>query len=329
MLTLIKAHGSGNQFFLLDQNQLTQPLTINALTRLARQLCHPQTGLLGGADGLLVIASSTIPDCLGAMRVFNADGSEAKMCGNGLRTVSRYLAEKTGKSRFRITTLEANLNVTRSANLAPNVPAFSVQIAPISMAAMDLPLAYHQLPELLNVPIPEFAAHQTFTAIAVPNPHLISFVDQISLDTLGELGQRLNAPNSYFPEGVNVSFAKILGPNRLFVQTYERGVGFTNACGTGMSATSLAFAMQHPTQFDPTSDLTVLNPGGLVKTHVTLGKTVATSTLRLIGNATFTAKVTLTEKDLRTGSFAQAHIDTTNEEAAYQTFIHHAKQTVL
>ncbi|WP_143462124.1 diaminopimelate epimerase [Levilactobacillus enshiensis] len=329
MLTLIKAHGSENQFFLLDQTQLTQPLTTTELSWIARQLCHPQTGPLGGADGLLVIAPSANPTCLGAMRVINADGSEAKMCGNGLRTVSRYLAEKSGQTQFQIATPEATLSVIRSADLAPNVPAFSVQIAPISMAAANLPFAYHQRPELFNTAVPEFVDHQTFTAIAVPNPHLISFVDQLDSNVLGELGQRLNAPNPYFPEGVNVSFAKVLGPNRLFVQTYERGVGFTNACGTGMSATSLAFAMQYPTLFDPASDLVVLNPGGLVKTHVTLGKTPATSTLHLIGNATFSAKLTLDEHDLRAGKFSTALIATTREETAYQTFIHHVKQLTL
>ncbi|WP_203642699.1 diaminopimelate epimerase [Levilactobacillus andaensis] len=327
MLTLIKAHGSENQFFLLDQSQLTKPLTTTELSRTTRHLCHPQTGLLDGADGLLVIGSN--PACLGTMRVINADGSEAKMCGNGLRTVSRYLAEKSGKSRFQVATLEANLDVSRSASLAPNVPAFSVQIAPISMAAATLPFAYHQLPELFNTAVPEFVPNQTFTAIAVPNPHLISFVDQIESDVLGDLGQRLNTPNPYFPEGVNVSFAKVLGPNRLFVQTYERGVGFTNACGTGMSATSLAFTMQFPTLFDPASDLVVLNPGGLVKTHVALGKTPATSTLRLIGNATFTAKITLDESDFRAGNFSTVRIETTDEEAAYQAFVHHAKRSVL
>ncbi|AKP63598.1 diaminopimelate epimerase [Levilactobacillus koreensis JCM 16448] len=329
MLTLIKAHGSENQFFLLDQRQLTQPLTDIELSRIARQLCHPHTGLLGGADGLLVIAPSPNTTCLGAMRVINADGSEAKMCGNGLRTVSRYLAEQSGKTHFQVATLEADLDVARSANLAPDVPAFSVQIGPISMAAATLPFAYHQLPELFNTAVPEFVGQQTFTAIAVPNPHLISFVDHLDPSVLGELGRRLNAPNPYFPEGVNVSFAKLLGPNRLFVQTYERGVGFTNACGTGMSATSLAFAMQHPTQFDASSDLVVLNPGGLVRTHVTLGKTPATSTLRLIGNATFTAKVSLSEPDLHAGNFSAAHVETTNEEAAYQAFVHHAKQSIL
>lgn len=321
MTQLIKAHGSENQFFLLDQTLLVQSLTDAELIKLAITLCAPQTGLLAGADGLLVIDHSSNPFCLGQMRVINADGSEAKMCGNGLRTVSRYLAEKYQQTSFTIKTLEATLHVQQAADLAPQVPAFSVQIAPISLAATDLPFAYQGLSQMRDIAVPEFLPDQHFSAIAVPNPHLISFVDHIDTEQLGDLGQRLNAPNPYFPEGVNVSFAEIRGKNQLFVQTYERGVGFTNACGTGMSATSLAFAQLFPDTFDADKDITVFNPGGLVKTHVTLQNPIESSDIHLIGNATFTDTITLSEHALHSADLSRADCQSTTEEAAYQRFV--------
>ena len=321
MPTLIKAHGSENQFFILDQTQLEQPLSDSELRHLARQICPPEHAILKGADGVLVVNTTTHPGCLGEMRIFNADGSEAKMCGNGLRTVARYLAEKFHQTKFKIATPFMDLAVEQAPDLAPLVPAYSVQIAPISMAAGDLPLHYHAQAQLDNQLVPEFLPNQRFTGIAVPNPHLISFVSHIDASALGQLGQRLNATNPYFTEGVNVSFAVVEGKNRLFVQTYERGVGFTNACGTGMSATSLAFARQFPDQFDAQQPITVRNPGGLVQTRVRLGATAATSQLHLIGNATFKATLDLTAAALRQGDFSHVTLQNTAEEPAYQAFI--------
>lgn len=93
MTELLKVHGSQNQFFILDQTTLEQPLTDAELQTLAPRITNPQTGLLGGADGILVVNQPTKAEALAQMRVINADGSEASMCGNGLRTVARYLAE--------------------------------------------------------------------------------------------------------------------------------------------------------------------------------------------------------------------------------------------
>lgn len=320
MVQLLKVHGSENQFFIFDQTQLDQQLTDEELSKLGIKLCDPKNNILNGADGVLVVNDAT-DNALAQMRVINADGSEAKMCGNGLRTVSRYLSEKFNETDFKIQTIGADLEVKKSADLADGVPAFSVQIKPISFAAKDLPFSYKNMAEMINEKVPEFLPDQTFTSIAVPNPHLISFLDKINEKELGELGKYLNSPNEYFPEGVNVSFAEILGKNKLFVQTYERGVGFTNACGTGMSATSLAFAMLHPNDFDETEDISVYNPGGMVKTHVTLGNTKEEANIHLIGNATFTDTLDISEADFHKLDFDKFDIKSTGEEAKYQAFV--------
>lgn len=321
MVKLLKVHGSENQFFILDQTILDNKLNENELKNLAINLCK---NILDGADGLLVIDTSD--DCLGKMRVINADGSEAKMCGNGLRTVSRYLSEKYQLDHFSVETLESNLSVKRATDFYSGVPAFSVEISPISFNKMALPFVYKDLTEMINSEIPEFVPEEKFSAIAVPNPHLISFVSEINHNTLNNLGQKLNSVNQYFPEGVNVSFAKILDTNKLFVQTFERGVGFTNACGTGMSATSLVFALLYPDQFDSNRDITVYNPGGMVKTNIGLNPTKELSKIHLIGNATFTHTIEVSEEALHLNQLDNLKIEDTGEEKDYQDFIKSIKR---
>lgn len=321
MVKLLKVHGSENQFFILDQTILDNKLNENELKNLAINLCK---NILDGADGLLVIDTSD--DCLGKMRVINADGSEAKMCGNGLRTVSRYLSEKYQLDHFSVETLESNLSVKRATDFYSGVPAFSVEISPISFNKMALPFVYKDLTEMINSEIPEFVPEEKFSAIAVPNPHLISFVSEINHNTLNNLGQKLNSVNQYFPEGVNVSFAKILDTNKLFVQTFERGVGFTNACGTGMSATSLVFALLYPDQFDSNRDITVYNPGGMVKTNIELNPTKELSKIHLIGNATFTHTIEVSEEALHLNELDNLKIEDTGEEKDYQDFIKSIKR---
>jgi len=316
LVKLLKVHGSENKFFILDQTLLETPLNDDELKRIAINFCQ---NILGGADGLLVIDTSE--NCLGKMRVINADGSEAKMCGNGLRTVSRYLSEKYHLDNFKIETMASNLSISKAEDFYKGVPAFSVEISPISFKKIDLPFSYKNLDEMVDQMIPEFLPDQSFTAIAVPNPHLISFVPEVSQLELGDLGQKLNAANSYFPEGVNVSFCQIMDTNKLFVQTYERGVGFTNACGTGMSATSLAFAILHSDKFDPTKDISVYNPGGMVKTQITLNEIKELSQIRLIGNATFTHEINLSEFNLHNNNLSDIDVSDTGEEKDYQSFV--------
>ncbi|AXX64720.1 diaminopimelate epimerase [Bombilactobacillus bombi] len=323
MVTIQKVHGSQNQFFLLDQTTLQQPLTQEELVILAKNITNSQTGLLGGADGLLVVSNSQHLPALGKMQVINADGTIASMCGNGLRTVGRYLAEKYQQNDFIVETEQADLKVTCQADWAPDVKAISVEISPVSFQRAALPFDNLGTEQLINQPVPVLASDLKFTAIAVPNPHLISFVSAKILagDLLKNLGTKLNQANPYFPDGVNVSFAQIINEQQLFVQTFERGVGFTNACGTGMSATSLAFALIHPELNIFDRLLTVYNPGGYVQTRV--HQTDNHYWIELIGNATITHYLDLNENDLHHATIdpAQVKITPTVEDAAYQQFI--------
>lgn len=323
MPTLLKVHGSMNQFFILDQTTLNQPLTDPELVALAKQVTDSTTGVLGGADGLLVVDRPTRPGAAAQMRVINADGSEASMCGNGLRTVARYVAGRDHLTNFKVDTMNASLQVRQHEDLAAGVPAFAVEISPVSFAASDLPFTKLGHDRLLDTPVPELYPRLHFSAVAVPNPHLISFVDRPALqdDVLGAIGRRLNGENPYFTDGVNVNFAHILGKNQLFVRTFERGVGFTNACGTGMSATSLIFALLSPDQAAFDQVLSIYNPGGMVKTVVHYDDD--RYWVELIGNASFTHEVTVSEADLHQATVhpTSGEIKETGEQAAYQDFV--------
>lgn len=321
MVQLLKVHGSQNQFFILDQTQIKNKLSDQERIALAKHITDKDAGLLHGADGLLVIDDSDHDGTLGSMEVINTDGSIASMCGNGLRTVSRYLAEKYGKDEFKVQTQDSDLAVHKEADLANGVPTFSVEISPVSFNKESLPFDNLGADQIINQPIPEFGVGVRFTAIAVPNPHLIGFGNFKTMkpDGLKVLGSMLNNKNKFFPDGVNVSFAEIQGPNTLFVQTFERGVGLTNACGTGMSAASLAFCINRPelAKFDEL--ITVYNPGGMVKTRVHDDNDQYT--IDLIGNATFTHKVEISEDALHSNDLDDATVTETGEQAAYETFV--------
>ncbi|WP_295731575.1 diaminopimelate epimerase [uncultured Limosilactobacillus sp.] len=323
MAQLLKVHGSQNKFFILDQTSLKQQLNDQELVSLAKQITNPQTGILHGADGLLVVNHSTHPGVTAQMRVINADGSEASMCGNGIRTVARYVAEKTGQDSFQIETMKADLRVAKHDEFAPGVPAYAAEISPVLFDKKDLPFDNLGRSRIIDNYVPELAPKLKFTSLAVPNPHLIAFMDEktITGPLLGQLGRRLNGQNPYYSDGVNVNFAKIIDHNQLFVRTFERGVGFTNACGTGMSATTLAFALTHPNMADFDQPITVYNPGGMVKTIVHFDEDHYW--IELIGNATVTEQIKTDELALHQANvtISNSTITVTDEQAAYEKFV--------
>lgn len=278
-LTFLKVHGSNNTFYLHEE----LPNHTYNWSELAKTVCHPSNEK--GADGILVVSDSTHADY--QMRVYNADGSEASMCGNGLRCVARYVLEKTNENQALIQTMKANLIVKKENPIFADVETFSVQISPVSFETSSLPFSYNGQSNVINQVIPEFAKDIHFTAVSVPNPHLIGLVPiQYIEDTTHQelLAATLNRNNPYFSDGVNVSYVHPVNETSIFVRTYERGVGFTNACGTAMSASAL---VSTEIGLVPKGDVTVYNPGGFVKCNI--GTQTNSHDLTLIGNATFFA----------------------------------------
>lgn len=320
-MEMLKVHGSGNDFFILDEDNLEEPLTEEELIQLAQKVCDRDTGLHGGADGVLYVQAGH-EGTDGRMRVINADGSEASMCGNGIRTVARYLSEKKNLAEFKIQTMHADLEVKKADKLAEKVPAFDAEISPVSFDAQDL-LMHVGKEKLIDDYIPELSETIKFSAVAVPNPHLIAFVDHETLmgEELGRIASYLNNGNNpIFPDGVNVSFVEILEPGKIFVRTFERGVGFTNACGTAMSASSLMYVLLYSDQIDFEKLITVINPGGMVRTMVHKREN-GDYWMSLIGNATEVAKVNISQADAINGNFDNFTWNETGEQAAYEAFI--------
>jgi diaminopimelate epimerase len=223
-----KMHGARNDFVVIDAR--SQPIADPV--KMAQDLCERRTGI--GADGLLVIGTAS--KAYASMRVINADGSEAEMCGNGVRCVARYLDERGEGGELAIDTL------------AGVVHTFVVERGAIYRIRVDM-----GVPRVRD----DVVAVGDAIVVDTGNPHLVLFrrtLEDVELSLLGEGLQK----HTSFPEGVNVHVAVVRDHTRIEMKHYERGVGLTMACGTGAVAT-VAAAMQRGFASSPVS---VNVPGG-------------------------------------------------------------------
>ena len=310
LIDLIKGHGSGNDFLVIDEITNAYSFSESERAELARLLCNRSSDL--GADGILFIMKSDHAD--GRMRVFNADGSEASMCGNGLRLVARYVCEMLGFQEAIIETMKADLKVSKQEDIFVNVTTYQVEISPVSFHLADLPLNLNE-DNLLNEKIPELSDELTFSALAVPNPHLISIVEteQLKSDIQKQISEKVNNPNELLPDGVNVSFVKSLEKGSIYVNTFERGVGFTNACGTAMSASSLVTCLQGLNEVEEI--INVYNNGG--KVQCVVHESEENYSIDLIGNATYLYKAEV-DVDLGSEKFVVSSKEDFTEQSTYE-----------
>ncbi|MDF2035381.1 diaminopimelate epimerase [Bacillus sp. CMF12] len=309
-IELLKCHGSGNDFFIIDEISHTYNFTEEKRAELAKAICDRSTEL--GADGILFVLKSEKADA--RMRVFNPDGSEASMCGNGLRCVARYVCELLGLKEAIIETMKADLQVKKQEGIFEDIPTYLVEISPVSFDLKDLPLILDK-DTIINEKVSGISEELAFTALAVPNPHFVSIVEKehITSDLQKNISEYLNGPNEFFPDGVNVSFVKPLKKGHIYVRTFERGVGFTNACGTAMSASTLVTCMNGLNKIE--EPVEVYNNGGKVRcvVHEKNGRRF----IDLIGNASYVyrceaevnmenpAEFSLSQKEEHTGEIKQ------------------------
>lgn len=321
-IEVIKCHGSGNDFLLIDE--ITNPYSFSEGERseLAKALCNRDSEL--GADGILFVMKSDRAD--GRMRVFNSDGSEASMCGNGLRCVARYICELFDKDSAVIETMKADLFVKKELDIYPHIPTYLVEISPVSFDVRDLPLNI-DAETLINEKLSSLTEEVDFTAVAVPNPHLIAIVDneQIHSELQKSISEYVNGPNELFPDGVNVSFVKPIESGKIYVRTFERGVGFTNACGTAMSASTLVSCLNRLNEFE--KPVEVYNNGG--KVRCVAHKVDETYKIDLIGNATFVYQTTVEIEMNTLPAFTCAEKKEYSEEAEQYTKLQEEVQGIL
>ncbi|MBF0236887.1 MAG: diaminopimelate epimerase [SAR324 cluster bacterium] len=273
----IKCHGSGNDFIMLEESQLPEAWDPQEIAQFARLVSDRQGHL--GSDGVLIVAPSIRFD--GKMVMYNSDGSRSEMCGNGMRCVARFLFEKTGRDQLMV---ESGLGVVpcrRQADIFQGVYTVSVVINPVNLQTETVPVHY-PVPQILNHPMPEMDQNATFTALSIPNPHLISIQSEIDRERLLQWGETVKERQDIFPRGINVSMVKVLGKNRIFVMTNERGCGITQACGTAMSSSAYVSCLQG--LCDYASPVEVQSEGGITFCQV---ENPESDQVLLTGNATY------------------------------------------
>ena len=225
-----KMHGAGNDYIYVDTTQYP----IGSPKELAKKWSAPHTGI--GSDGLVLIGLSEKADF--SMRIFNADGSEAMMCGNASRCIGKYLYEYglTRKTEIALDTL-SGIKV-----LKLNITDVKVTSVTVDMGTpTEEPVDYDgKGPKpMKEQPISIEGKRYVGTTVSMGNPHLVIFVNDITEIDLPVIGPKLeNHP--LFPGRINVEFAQILGEGRIRMRVWERGSGITQACGTGACATAVA-----------------------------------------------------------------------------------------
>ncbi|NLT95593.1 MAG: diaminopimelate epimerase [Clostridia bacterium] len=227
-----KMHGLGNDFILI--NALEDEKDVDYY-ELAPKLCDRNFGI--GADGLLIILPSEIADI--KMRIINSDGSEAEMCGNGIRCFAKYVFEKgiINKTRMEVETLagiiipEIMLNNNKVVSVRVNMGEPQLDRAKIPMEGPPGPVIKEKLKVLDN----EFE----ITAVSMGNPHCVIFVSDLTAIDINKWGPLLEK-HPVFPRKTNVEFVQIINPAEAVMRVWERGAGITLACGTGACATIVA-----------------------------------------------------------------------------------------
>ena len=210
-----------------------------------------------GADGLVLILPSDIADA--RMRMFNADGSEGKMCGNAIRCVGKFLSDG-GFVKKDVITVEAlsGVKILRLFKENGLVTAVSVDMGRAVFDIKKIP-ALFSAPEMIKAPVEVAGKTYEMTAVSMGNPHAVIFTDEVSslpLEAMGPSFEHL----PLFPERVNTEFVKVLSEKECEMRVWERGSGETFACGTGASATVAAGVKCGV--FPENSDVTVHLLGG-------------------------------------------------------------------
>jgi diaminopimelate epimerase len=271
---ITKCHGSGNDFPLIDSRGIE--LSGEQWAHVACALAD-RAGPVGG-DGLLLLTGGDAQHPFG-MVMHNSDGSEAETCLNGLRCVARAGFEALCIDQAMAHLKTSSAEVSRDPDLAPGVVTIRERAGPASLNVAEWPMRIGGETNVQAV-IPQLASKRSFTAVAIPNPHLITFVDTVDEAELIAVGEQCEAAPDWLPNRANVSFVEVRGPAALFVRTFERGVGLTDSCGSAMAASTFAACLTERVTFG--EEITVFNAGGLVKACAE-----ADGMVSLSGNATF------------------------------------------
>lgn len=226
-----KMHGLGNDFIFIE-NLGDKEMDYSAL---AITLCHRQLSI--GADGIIAVLPSKVADL--RMRIINADGSEANMCGNAIRCFGKYAWERglVKSKSFRIETF-AGIIIPEVIEENGKVASVKVNMGAPDIRREAIPMLGDET-AAINVMLPLGDNEINITSILMGVPHTIIFVDDLNAIDVKGIGPTIEK-HPLFPKGTNVNFVEVIDRNRVKLRTWERGAGATLACGTGSCATAVA-----------------------------------------------------------------------------------------
>ena len=234
-----KMQGAGNDYVYVDcfDEKVKDPVA------LAREISDRHFGV--GGDGLILIMPSKIADV--RMRMFNSDGSEGEMCGNGIRCVGKYIWDR-GRSMANPLRVETMSGIKAIERVVGKNGVVSGATVDMGEPILDPPQIPVNIPQKRIVELPIRTSKQAFlmTCVSMGNPHAVIFVDDVAGIALEEVGPEVET-NALFPERINVHFVQAHSGEEVTVRTWERGTGFTLACGTGASAVCVAGVLAEKT----------------------------------------------------------------------------------
>lgn len=233
-----KLHGLGNDY--LHFNTLAEDLTGYDLPTLARVLSDRHFG--AGADGIILVQPSESADF--RMRIFNADGSEAEMCGNGVRAFAKYVYDHglTDKTELAVET-GAGLITLRLSVAQGKMISARVNMGQPRLRRREIPMTGEPgEAQVIEQPLTIEGQDFSFAAVSMGNPHCVIFVPEVAEFPVAEIGPKIEC-HELFPARTNVEFVRVLDRRHLEMRVWERGSGETLACGTGAAATVVAGAL--------------------------------------------------------------------------------------
>jgi len=228
-----KMHGAGNDYVYINgfSEQVTDPAA------LAVQISDRHFGV--GSDGLIIILPSTVADV--RMRMFNADGSEAEMCGNGIRCVAKYAYDHGLVEQLEISVETGNgvLSLQMYVGDAGRVDRVRVNMGVPKLTRCELPMVGPEDERVINLPLVVDGRELAITCVSMGNPHCVIYVEDVEAFPVHKIGRVIEC-HAWFPRRINVEFVQMLSPCEVIQRTWERGAGETLACGTGASAVTVA-----------------------------------------------------------------------------------------
>lgn len=233
MIKFTKMHGLGNDYVYMDCTKSGVPDNVSSL---AQFVSDRHFGV--GSDGLILICASDTCDF--KMKMYNMDGSEAQMCGNGIRCVGKFVYDKglTNKTNITIETLAGvkvlNLNVKNG-----KVETVKVDMGEPILEAKKIPVISNEKEVVKNLVITVLDKDFKFTCVSMGNPHAITIVEDVDSFDVEKYGSILEI-DKHFPEKANIEFIQIIDRSTIKMRVWERGSGETMACGTGACATAVA-----------------------------------------------------------------------------------------